>query len=618
VHSIISRSGRTSRLLVVSLLITSLLGLAAAQPQDAGEAPQPTAADLQAFFEGEVPALMAEYGVPGVTVAVVGDGQVQYAAGFGSARLDPDVPATADTPFGTGSVAKMVTFSALMQQVERGNIDLDTDVNEYLTRFQIPDTFDEPITARHLLTHTAGFEDISIVGLMSRDPDALQPLGERLERDLPKRVQPPGVAASYSNYGAALAGYLVEIVSGVPFSEYVETEIFQPLGMERSTFRQPLPDGFGEAYGYVQQGDGFVWPGPEYVQLYPAGSLRMSANDAASFMLLHLLERPGVLEAQTILRMREPLYQPREDMPGMAYGWFQSKQRDLLILSHEGSTNAAHALMALIPETGEGVFIAGNAPGALLLNGVLWEAYLDRYHPAVPRSAVPDVDLSQYTGSYAQNRYSESTIGKVAMLLSYAPVAQGDGVLTMPPVLGPEPTELIPQGEDIFIDRATDTQVFFTRDADGNVDTLHLIPAMELNRIGFAQHPLLHLSLIGVSLLVTVVGLIVLLIRRPREGRREWGVIAAAAAGPVLFILALLFLGNPLEVGYGATPGLYAALTVGNLAALFALLGVIAVVQIWRNGQWRKGVRWVGTVAVIAAVIFAGELWLWNLLGYRL
>ena len=124
-----------------------------------------------------------------------------------------------------------------MQLVEEGRLDLDRDVNAYLDDMTIPDTYPgRPVTLRHLLTHTAGFEE-NITGTLARNADDVVPLGEHLSENVPARVRPPGEVTSYSNYGVALAGHVVEEVSGVPFERYVEENVFGPLGMRSTTVR---------------------------------------------------------------------------------------------------------------------------------------------------------------------------------------------------------------------------------------------------------------------------------------------------------------------------------------------------------------------------------------------
>jgi CubicO group peptidase (beta-lactamase class C family) len=144
-------------------------------------------------------------------VAVVQESRVVYLHGYGTADRDNGTPVSAQsTLFRTGSVSNLFTWTAVMQLVERDQLDLHTDVNRYLSTFQIPATFSEPITLSHLLTHTAGFEDRGF-GSYARTPADLEPLSLFLARWIPARIFPLGKVSAYSNYGAALAGYLVEL-----------------------------------------------------------------------------------------------------------------------------------------------------------------------------------------------------------------------------------------------------------------------------------------------------------------------------------------------------------------------------------------------------------------------
>lgn len=596
-------------------------GLAPAPQVTAPAAHGPTATELEEFFARELPPLMEEHRVPGVVVSVVVGGELQHAAGYGAARLDPYLAASADTPFQTGSVSKMLTFTALMQQVDLGTIRLDADVNDYLTSFQVPPAFGTPITPRHLLTHTAGFEDLPVVGLLAREEAALLPLGELLERHLPNRVRPPGEEAAYSNYGAALAGYLVEVVTGEPFALAVERSLLAPLGMTNSTFVQPAQSVLAEptARGYLHEGGEYRWPGPEFVPLAPAGGLHMSANDAAAFMRLHLGEAPGVLAEGTAQAMQAPLHQARADMPGMAAGWWQSERHGHSILTHEGDTNEAHALMALIPARGEGVFLATNAPGGQVLRAVLWERYLDRFHPVELPVAATGVDLGEYTGTYLLNRYSTSTIGKLGRLLGFVTIKAADGGLALPPLLGPEPMLLVPQGDDVFVDLDTDLKLFFTRGANGAVTTFHPNPSLVFHRAGPLEQPVLHLVAIGGGLIVSLAALVIMLFRRPRRSRAAHWLLIAAAAGPTVGVVAMAVLvGDPFSVVFGATPGLLVTLTLVNLAALLAVAGVVVLWRAWCGAWWPRSYLVVATVAVLAVLVFMVEMGVWNMLGYRL
>ena len=198
------------------------------------------AREVEAFFDELIPSQLREEHLAGATVAVVKDGRIVFAEGYGYADREQRTPVVADeTLFYPGSAGKLFTWTAVMQLVEEGKLDLDADINTYLD-FEIPDTYPEPITMAHLMTHMAGFEE-QLAALLAEDEQDVLPLREFLIRYMPERVYPPGEYFAYSNYGTALAGYIVERVSGEPYEQYVTDHILKPLGMEHSVATQPLP-----------------------------------------------------------------------------------------------------------------------------------------------------------------------------------------------------------------------------------------------------------------------------------------------------------------------------------------------------------------------------------------
>jgi CubicO group peptidase (beta-lactamase class C family) len=195
-------------------------------------------ADLEAWLDGFMPVALQQGDIAGAVVAVVRDGAVLLQKGYGLADVAKRTPMDPErTVLGVGSVSKLFTWTAVMQQVEQGKLDLDRDVNEYLD-FELPARFGQPITLRHLMTHTAGFAARGF--RQYADPRALGPhlRGTRA----PPRIFPPGQVTAYSNYGSMLGGYLVERVSGEPFVDYVDRHVLGPLGMARSSFRRPVPE----------------------------------------------------------------------------------------------------------------------------------------------------------------------------------------------------------------------------------------------------------------------------------------------------------------------------------------------------------------------------------------
>lgn len=200
--------------------------------------------EVEAFLDGFFAQQLEGHRIPGAAVSVVRGGEVLVAKGYGQADVEAEEPVVADeTLFRIASTSKLFTATAVMHLVEEGKLDLNEDVNVYVDDVEVPDTYPgRPVTLRHLLTHTAGFEE-SFTGTGARDAADVQPLGEYLSGKTPARVRPPGEAMAYSNYGISLAGHVVEEVSGIPFERYVEKNVFDPLDMESTTFAQPpAPD----------------------------------------------------------------------------------------------------------------------------------------------------------------------------------------------------------------------------------------------------------------------------------------------------------------------------------------------------------------------------------------
>ena len=200
-----------SLVLLNSTVIRSVQAAAQAQPVLPLQA-----AEVEAFMDGLIDAQLEAYHLPGATVAVVQDGALLLAKGYGYADLAARKPVVADqTLFRPGSISKLLIWTAVMQLVEAGQLDLDADVNTYVTDFKIPSTYPEPITLAHLLTHTPGFEERG-EGLFLRAAAEKLPLADYLQRYMPARVRPPGTLTAYSNYGTTLAGYIIEQVTGMP------------------------------------------------------------------------------------------------------------------------------------------------------------------------------------------------------------------------------------------------------------------------------------------------------------------------------------------------------------------------------------------------------------------
>ncbi|HEV2385752.1 MAG TPA: serine hydrolase domain-containing protein [Candidatus Acidoferrales bacterium] len=402
-----------------------------------------TPADIGAFLDGLAPLQLAKYDVAGAVIVVVKDGQILFEKGYGYADVASKRPVSAsDTLFRVGSISKLFTWTSVMQLVEQGKINLDRDVSAYLD-LPIPATFAQPITMRDLMTHTPGFEE-AIDDLFVPRPANLVPLAAYLERHLPSRIYPPGSTPAYSNYGATLAGYIVQRVSGVPFDDYVERNIFQPLGMSHSSFRQPLPAALlpRMSSGYTVAS---LPAGPyEVVQAWPAGSLATSGEDIARFMIAHLQDgRYGnarILDPQAAQQMPSRQFGLAPSMNGMLLGFYEESSNGQRIFGHGGDTVYFHSDLHLVPAAGLGFFVSYNSMGRDGNTGqarsYLWEKFLDRYFPYAPPAAAPPADAAadaaSVAGYYRASRGFETSFMKLATVLGESKVIAGrDGALTV-------------------------------------------------------------------------------------------------------------------------------------------------------------------------------------------
>lgn len=399
--------------------------------------PQPalTAPDLEAYVDGLVPSALARGGLAGAVVTVVRDGQVLLSKGYGYADLARRKPMDpARTLVRPGSVSKLFVWTAVMQLVEQGKLDLDADVNRYLD-FRIRDYAGKPATLRQLMTHSAGFEE-STKHLFARDAAHLLPLGRYLREVQPRRIYPPGTVPAYSNYGAALAGYIVQRVSGLPFDEYVERRVLAPLGMRHSSFRQPLPQGLAAdlAQGYAQAGATPI--GFEYVNPAPAGSLSATAQDMAAFMSAQLeagrYRQAALLQPHSLRQLHAAAWRPIAGLDAIGLGFFRRDGRGPLAIGHGGATEAFQSMLVLLPEHGVGLFVSASGPGRAgralhrdLVDGVI-RRYFPSPAPARPTLATARLHGEQIAGHYENSRSSASNFLAIARLLGGATVRVHD------------------------------------------------------------------------------------------------------------------------------------------------------------------------------------------------
>jgi CubicO group peptidase (beta-lactamase class C family) len=636
-------------ILILSLMmILFAVSTASASPStpSAAFAGGPTdKAELESFMDGAVNAILTAHHIPGATVALVKGDRMIFAKGYGYADIEKRLPVVANqTLFRIGSVSKLFIWTAIMQLSEEGKVDLDADINIYLKEFQIPATYSKPITLKNLMTHTPGFEDLATDGrIFVNNSSDIVPLGKYLKDRMPARIRPPGEVTAYSNYGSALAAYIVAQVSGMSYDKYVEENILLPLGMKNTTFEQPLPPALlkNMSQGYTYANGDFVEVPFEVVQIWPAGSVSSTSVDMAKFMIAHLQNgRYGyerILKESTAKEMHSQLFTNDPKVSGWTYGFYQMDLNHQDIIMHGGDTLQFHTFLVLLPESDLGLFISCNERFSEPAIGELLTAFMDHYYPIAP-PPLPDAisgfgqNASLFAGSYRTTRSAYTNYEKAGVLFQEAQVSSGlNNTLTITGIsqdanrwveVAPlvfRPASGLPASEELV----------FGGDGQGNIDHIFMKnnPTTAYERVDWKEGANFNYALLAVSTILFLSTLIWamgwIFNRCPRNSNRfarlaRWSV-AAASMLDLLFLMGLVIVSSIDQLGliYGIPSSLKDLLTITLIAAFLALASSGFVILAWKNSYWSLPARIHYTLVTLALLAFIWWLNNWNLLGYK-
>ena len=621
-------------LLLALVLVTPVAATPVAATSDV--APLDVTA-LEAFVDGAMAAQFDELDLVGAVVTVVQVDGPTFRKGYGYADLGSHTPVDPGrTLFRIGSVTKPFVWTAVMQLVEEGVVDLNADVNTYLSTVQVPDTFPEPVTLAHLMAHTAGFEDRSI-GLFSRTPDAVRPLAELLGEGLPARVRPVGDAAAYSNHGAALAGLVVEEVSGLAWNDYLDQRILAPLGMTRTTGEQSVPaDLEGDlAVGYEVVGGSFLPRSFVYSPLAPAGSMSATGDDMARFMRAHLQGGThaggSILRAETVEAMHRTHATRDPRLNGSAHGFIEQSFEGRRSIGHGGGIVAFHSLMVLVPDDGIGLFVAYNTPaGAEATAGFVADFFAYRYgadDPVEAQSHDPDAHRPAVSGEYRPTRVAHTTLDTMAGLLQTAAITSlDDGSLQAQNLGSFGTTRWLPVEPWVYREVGTHDLLMFQVDGEGRIvrALLGSQPHVAFESVAWHQRVGVHVGLLAFAVAAFLSAVVGWPLAR-RWGTRDLNssrlarpTAWVASASFLVFVASLaVVLRDPMELAFGVPPLLRAVLAIGLVGSALTLAGVFFAVRSWvrRDGTLAGRIHY--SVVVAAGVAFVWFLDTWNLLGFR-
>ncbi|MDI3341373.1 MAG: serine hydrolase domain-containing protein [Sphaerobacter sp.] len=404
-----------------------------------------------------VQAAMERWSVPGITVGILRDGQIET-FGYGVASLETAYPIRPDSLLQIGSISKVFTATLIMRLVEAGKLDLDTPVITYLPELRLADaTAQQTITLRHLLAHTSGLEGDRFTDYGIGD-DALAKCVA--EFHTLRQYTAPGELWSYCNSGFYLAGRVVEKVLGTTFEAAMKEWVFDPLGLDRAFFFAheaivyPVSVGHTEVEpGSSQQQVARLYPLPRCVNA--AGGIISNVENLLKFARFHLgdgtVDGTPVLSRASLEQMQQPQTAAGNFAEAYGIGWALSTVAGVRVVSHGGSTNGFQAQLALVPERQFAIAILTNSDRGAAAHRDIQRWALAHYlglKEADPEPiSLPEEALARFAGTYKQ-QHGHTTItvvdGKLRAETVVRSVLTGEE-RTMPPI------DMAPIGEREFI-----------------------------------------------------------------------------------------------------------------------------------------------------------------------
>jgi CubicO group peptidase (beta-lactamase class C family) len=605
--------------------------------------------NFQSFMDTTFQKKMREQHVPGAVITVVKDGHVIFSKGYGYSDLENKIPMTADkTLVRTASVSKLFTYTAMMQLCEQGKVDLKANVNQYLKGYTLKNQYSTSVTVEQLLTHTSGIDDNRIADL-SKDKKDLVPMNDFLKKHLPKVVRQPGTVINYSSYDAALAGGIIEQVSGKPLNTFIENNIFKPLEMKNSILDRDMnPKGLAPGYQYENGKLVKAKPIEGYFNNYAIGGIISTSDDMAKFMIAQLnngeYEDKRILEERTAINMHKQHATFDTRLPGMAYGFNEKFIKGYRAIEHLGySPDNIYSDMTLFPDENLGAFISINQ-GMNNVPDEIVAAIADKYLPKKAETKIEKTvsksknNLKNFVGTYRFSETPQSTFHKGDAF------PEGEDLT----VSLKDKKTLVLTGKDVFIRKKYTTTIteveplVFKRDDTGeyvifkkNKDGQIYYLAQQQDSWHGTYEKLKWYELSSVQISITVFCLIVFLaavifsiirmiyIIIKRKGSElnhlKKGLLGISFAISFLNIFflgrALFVLGEPTRYGMSIEAKLLLCVPILNL--LLNLLFLVYIVIDWMKKSSKLYGRVYYLIVALTGILYIWFLNYWNLFGFK-
>ncbi len=592
---------------------------------------------IRSFLDQTINSYRNQYNIPGITLSVVNSTNILYSQGYGYANIEDNKHVNPNTTlFRAASVSKLFTWTAVMQLYEQGILDLEADVNNYLSNLKIPQKYDKPITMLHLMSHSAGFDQPNYYRNVPFDLKELLPLEIFLKRFMPSLVRAPGEFTTYSNYGTALAGHIVSEISGLPFEDYIEQNIFDPLGMNYTTFRQPVPDTLIDEVvtGYWLTEEGVLEPQNfVYIPLPPAGTISISAYDAAQFMMAHLNNGTkagiSILNETTTQFMHQQHFTNDPNLPGFAHGFIEYHKNGYRIIEHGGDISFSQSQLILLPSENIGYFINYNA-NHFSLRSSLFEEFMSMFFPGDAINVLsPSTNFKEegkkFEGRYYNTRSDYTTVLHVSHFTDFEQVIlDEEGFLLL------WGTKFVQIDDLLFRAYNYDFKIAFREDEKGRITHIFSGATYVLEKqVGLSSLPI-SIAVLSISVGMLLITLIYPLIRnfiqkrktkdKPKISKREKVTQRLAISSNIAFVTFFLVFTALMSTFENTDKLLYLmnGMTIIPIILLLLLAVFLSyILLILKNKELSLENGIVYSLQIMSTIIFLWWLFFWNWAGFH-
>ena len=627
-------------LAIAALLVLSTAFGVFAQDEDSQEgAVEPAVRSevdaLVEYFDKYFNEKLEQYNIPGLAYALVSDGEI-VARGYGFANIDQGIGVDPNiTLFPMEDLAKVLTATAVLQLAETKAVDLDADVNKYLSGFSVSNQYPRPVTLRSILTHTTGFAE-SRLGVYTDSLDKLRPLKEYLADNAPIQIYPPGKTSTYGDYGYGIAGLVIEEVSKIWFTDYMQQRLLRPLAMNNTSFVL-TDDGLTRiALGYVDIGGGLKANLPGYPHNLPSNSLVSTVRDMANYIAMQLndgvFNNQRILASDSIQLMQHQQFTQHPKLPGWTFGLYENNTFEQPVILHGGDSELGYSsILFMLPEADFGMIVSINRYlpefGNNLINDFMKWRYpaAEAVQPITP--ALGAERARWFVGKYTLDYPSCHSLDCIRRLFTQIYVtADQNGIIRIefPPELG-LPTEWV-EVEPLLL-RAVDEEKYVAFIDNDYGEITHLYAGGVYNYSKVPWHKSTEVTLIAGAVFAAFFGmkLIGWVIRKIRNRRLRIRTLDKFHQNMEAWIslVNLAFLGGlvlyvtscPLELLFGISLVMLILLLLPWLSIVLTVILLILGSSINKR-RWPLGLRFYHFLMSAVMVGFLVYLGMWNLVGF--